>query len=77
MKTEHQEENRRLAKNLILLQGRKSRDEMGKIMGVSGATYRNRLLNPESITLWEMRLLCKHFGIDRATFIEKELKIGE
>lgn len=77
MKTEHQEENRRLAKNLILLQGRKSRDEMGNIMGVSGATYRNRLLNPESITLWEMRLLCKHFGIDRASFVEKELKIGD
>ena len=77
MKTEHQDENKRLAKNLRLLQGKKSRDEMGKIMGVSGATYRNRLLNPESITLWEMRLLCKHFGIERASFVEKELKIGE
>ena len=49
---------------------------MGKLIGVSGTTFGKRKKDPETLTLAEVRLMCKYFHINPADFVSKELGIG-
>lgn len=69
-------ERERLKANLKLIQGVRSSSEIAKVIGVSQTTFYNRLKDPESLTLKEVRLLCKRFKIDRARFVVDLLSIN-
>lgn len=73
--TESTAERERLKANLKLIQGGRSSSEIAKVIGVSQTTFYNRLKDPESLTLKEVRLLCKKFKIDRARFVADLLSI--
>ena len=73
--TESQRENERLRNNLLMLQGKRTNNEMGKIIGKTGVTYASRLKNPEDLTQKEVRLLCSYFQIERSTFVCGRLQI--
>ena len=66
--TEAQKEKERLQRNIELIQGKKSDEFMGKIIGKTGQTFGNRKRDPESLTLAEVRLICRYLKIDRADF---------
>lgn len=74
--TESTAERERLKANLKLIQGGRSSSELAKVIGVSQTTFYNRLKDPESLTLKEVRLLCKKFKIDRARFVADLLSIN-
>lgn len=74
--TESTAERERLKANLKLIQGGRSSSEIAKVIGVSQTTFYNRLKDPESLTLKEVRLLCKKFKIDRARFVADLLSIN-
>lgn len=74
--TESQRANERLRHNLRLIQGYRNSTEMAKIIGKSQNTYLNRLANPESLTLREVRMLCRYFNVSETDFIAGELTIG-
>ncbi len=74
--TESQRANERLRHNLRLIQGHRNSTEMAKIIGKSPVTYLNRLANPETLSLREVRMLCNKFGVDIAKFVSGEIKIG-
>lgn len=71
--TNEQRNNERIKNNLIILQGRMSCSQMGKIMGVSKSTYLNRLKSPQKMTLKELDRICKHFDVSVANFLTGEL----
>lgn len=74
--TEEQAENERLRHNLELLQGKTSDAVMGKIIGSSGQTFRNRKRKPEDLTLKEVRLLCRALKVNRSDFETKTLTLS-
>lgn len=74
--TESTAERERLKANLKLIQGGRSSSEIAKVIGGSQSTYYNRLKDPESLTLREVRMLCKKYKIDRARFITDLLTIN-
>lgn len=74
--TEHEAEVRRLKNNLLKLQGRRTNEEMGKLIGRSGVTYAARLRDPETLTMREIRMICNYFKVDRAKFMTEELTIA-
>ena len=74
--TESTAERERLKANLKLIQGGRSSSEIAEVIGVSQTTFYNRLKDPESLTLKEVRLLCKRFKIDRARFVADLLSIN-
>lgn len=54
----------RLENNIIYLKGRHTVSEMAKIMGLkSSQSYYNKLDNPNSITVQELRNLSSYFGV--------------
>ncbi|MBR6242318.1 MAG: hypothetical protein IKQ90_02355 [Ruminococcus sp.] len=71
----HEREVLRLRSNLEMLQGKRSNDEMGRLIGRSGVTYAARLRDPEQFTLREIRRICSYFGIDIVKFITGRLDI--
>lgn len=71
-----QAERERLQHNISLIQGKRTNAAMGKLIGVSGTTFSKRKEDPESLTLAEVRLMCKYFHIDPADFVAKKLEIG-
>lgn len=56
-------ENMQICKNMYTAKG------LAKIMGVSIGTARTRLKSPDTLTLGELRLLCKRVGIEPRDFI--------
>ena len=73
--TEKQKDSSRLKENLKLVQGDRTYQEMGVIIGGSGATYSRRMKKPESLTYEEIKRLCDFFKIDIAAFCGGTLKI--
>lgn len=73
--TEHEAEVIRLRGNLEKLQGRRTNEEMGRLIGRSGVTYAARIRDPETLTMREIRMICNYFKIDRAKFMTQELMI--
>jgi len=71
--TETQKENDLIKYNLLMLQGRLSCEQMGKIIGVSKSTYINRLKSPTQMTIKEASRICKHFHISISTFLTEKL----
>lgn len=71
--TEAQKEKERLQRNIELIQGKRSDEFMGKIIGKTGQTFGNRKRDPESLTLAEVRLICRYLKIDRADFVIGEM----
>lgn len=71
--TESQKYNFIIKNNLILIQGNKSSNEMGKIIGVSKGTYLNRLKSPEQLTVSEVIKLCQYFKINIGSFLTEKL----
>lgn len=71
--TETQKENEIIKQNLILLQGRLSCEQMGRILGVSKSTYLNRLKSPAQLTVCELKKICKHFNISVNSFLTERL----
>ena len=74
--TESQQQRDRLCKNLKTVQGGLRNADMGEIIGKNKDTYRNRLNDPETLTLREVRLLCRKFHIDINRFVTGELTIS-
>lgn len=74
--TDSQKENDRLRHNLLILQGKRTNNEMGKIIGKTGVTYASRLRTPEDLTQREVRLLCDYFKIDRKQFVTERLVVS-
>ncbi len=74
--TEHEAEVKRLRANLEIVQGKRTNEEMGKLIGRSGVTYAQRLKDPEQFTMREIRMICNYFKLNRADFIMNELKIS-
>ena len=74
--SESRQKTTRVRKNLLLLQGKKTNSEMGRYINKSKNTYKNRLTNPEELTLEEITLLCARFNIEVKRFIEEELDIN-
>lgn len=71
--TEAQKENDLIKQNLVLLQGRLTCSQMGKIIGVSKSTYLNRLKSPTQLTIQEVNKLCKHFHVSVTSFLTEKL----
>lgn len=71
--TETQKENEIIKQNLVLLQGRLSCEQMGRILGVSKSTYLNRLKSPAQLTVRELKKICKHFNISANSFLTERL----
>lgn len=71
--TEAQKDNEIIKQNLILLQGRLSCEQMGRILGVSKSTYLNRLKSPAQLTVRELKKICKHFNISVNSFLTERL----
>ncbi len=74
--TEHEAEVQRLRRNLKLVQGSMTNEEMGRLIGRSDVTYAARLRDPETLTMREMRMICNYFKVDRAKFMTEELRIS-
>lgn len=74
--TEAQAEKHRLQANLRLIQGQRKNADMAKIINTSEGTFYNRKRDPESLTLREVRALCKYFKIDRGRFVKELLEIN-
>ena len=73
--TEKQKDCSRLKDNLKLIQGNRTCEQMGIIIGGSYKKYQRRLKNPESLTYEEIKRLCDFFKIDIAAFCGGTLKI--
>lgn len=73
--TEKQKDYSRLKDNLKLIQGKRTCEQMGVIIGGSKATFSRRLKRPESLTYEEMKRLCDFFKIDLSVFCAGTLKI--
>ena len=73
--TERQKDYCRLQDNLKLLQGNRTYEQMGVIIGGSKATFSRRLKRPESLTYEEIKRLCDFFHIDIGAFVSRSLKI--
>lgn len=73
--TEAQKDRERMRRNLRVIQSMNglTSEDAGKIIGKSRSTWDNRLKNPDSLTLEEVRTLCTKFGIDRARFCFGEI----
>lgn len=67
--TDRQSEAAILRRNLECIQGRRTNEEMGRLIGKSGVTYAARLRDPETLTIREIKMLCSYFRIDTAKFI--------
>ena len=73
--SEKQKDCSRLKDNLKLIQGNRTCEQMGVIIGGSKATFQRRMKNPESLTYEEIKRLCDFFQIDIAAFCGNKLKI--
>ena len=73
--TEKQKDCSRLKDNLKLIQGNRTCEQMGVIIGGSYRKYQRRLQNPESLTYEEIKRICDFFKIDIAAFCGGTLKI--
>lgn len=73
--TDKQKDCSRLKDNLKLIQGNRTCEQMGVIIGGSYRKYQRRLKNPESLTYEEIKRICDFFKIDIAAFCGGTLKI--
>lgn len=73
--TDRQKDFQRLAYNLKLLQGGRSKQEMADLLGCSLSTYVRRMRNPEELTYEEIKRLCDFSKVDMQNFVCGQLKI--
>ena len=73
--TDKQKDISRLKDNLKLIQGQKTFEQMGVIIGGSKGTYSRRMKNPDTLTYKEIKRLCDFFKVDISTFCGGSLKI--
>ena len=73
--TERQKDFQRLAYNLKMLQGGRSKQEMADLMGCSLSTYDRRTKHPEELTYSEIKRLCDMTRVDMQNFVCGTLKI--
>ena len=73
--TDKQKDISRLKDNLKLIQGQKTFEQMGVIIGGSKVTYSRRMKNPDTLTYKEIKRLCDFFKVDISTFCGGSLKI--
>ena len=73
--TDKQKDISRLKDNLKLIQGQRTFEQMGVIIGGSKATYSRRMKNPDTLTYKEIKRLCDFFKVDISTFCGGSLKI--
>lgn len=75
--TSRQKKAEILYRNMILLQGRQTATEMALQIGAKSAnTWRARLSAPLTLTVYELVLLCGHYGVTPSEMIEKDLLKG-
>lgn len=74
--TDSQREQARLENNLRLLERGRGCREMGKILGISAATYNRRRQNPQTFTLQEIDKLCRNAKVDLSDFCGGVLYLG-
>lgn len=73
--TDNQKDISRLKDNLKLIQGQRTFEQMGVIIGGSKATFSRRMKNPDTLTYKEIKRLCDFFKVDISTFCGGSLKI--
>lgn len=73
--TDKQKDISRLKDNLKLIQGQRTFEQMGVIIGGSKATFSRRMKNPDTLTYKEIKRLCDFFKVDISTFCGGSLKI--
>lgn len=73
--TERDKDQIRLFQNLKLIQGGRTAQEMGEILGCSLGTYYQRLKKPEQLTYKEIKRLCSFFKVDMNNFMTGQVKV--
>ena len=63
------QDNERLIYNLKQMQGGRTAEEMGEILGCSLGTYYQRLKKPEKLTYEEIKRLCSYFKVEIPKFV--------
>ena len=73
--TEKEKDHARLIDNLRMIQGRRSNEDMARILGISRSTYIRKAKNPEALTYKELKRLCDFTRVDIASFVSRKLRV--
>ena len=75
--TDSQKDNDILLFNMGKIKGGRNWEEIAKLIGVSKSSWYNRILkDPQSLTIREVKALCRYFKVDPGIFITRKFKLN-
>lgn len=75
--TESQKDNDILLFNMKKIKDGRNWEEMANLIGVSKSSWYSRILkDPQSLTIREVKALCRYFKVDAGVFITRRFELN-